>query len=195
LPDLRANLGGILLQAEQVTESIAQLEKVLLAEPRDSRTRCILGAALLRANRVDDAVSEFRHAVRDDPQSAMARNDLSVGLWRLPQQRDNGASRAEARHQLEKAIALRPDYSLPHSNLGLVLLDTPGGRDQAVSEFVQALGLYPDDATAHIGLSRALSDADPVAASAHLDSAHLLVSDPDSFRRFETLRLDYGQHR
>ena len=153
-----------------------------------------MGAALLKANRVDDAVSEFRRAVRDDPQSAMAHTDLAVGLWRLPQD-DNGARKVEARQQLEKAIALRPDYSLPHSDLGLVLLETPGGRDEAASEFVQALGLYPDDATAHIGLSRALSQMDPVAAQTHLNSAHLLVPDPESFRRFETLRLDYGQHR
>jgi protein O-mannosyl-transferase len=193
-PDLRANLGGILLQAEQVSESIAQLERALEIQPGDTRTRCILGAAFLRANRADEAVSEFRRAVRDDPQSAMVRNDLAVGLWRL-RENDNGNGKAEARKQLEKAIALRPDYSLPHSNLGLVLLETPGAHEEAASEFVQALGIYPDDATAHIGLYRALSQADPVAAQTHLNSAHLLVPDPESFRRFETLRLDYGEHR
>jgi hypothetical protein len=74
---------------------------------------CKLGLACAHAGRRDEAISWFRRALERQPDCPEACNGLGVLLlW---------DDVAEAEALLGRAVKLRPDYAIAHSNLGAVL--------------------------------------------------------------------------
>ena len=201
LPEIHAQLGKSLLQAGRAEEAVTEFQTILRLRPPNTKIQCLLGTALLKEGRFDDAISQFELAVRSDPSSAMAHDDLAISMWRAMKYK--AATRHELRvdeieFQLERAIALRPDDNLARNNLGLILLDQPGGLTGAHQYFIQALAVNPEDIAAHLGLARSLTMppfSDPAAAEDHSNSAHRLQPDPETLRQFEAPQTDGGQPR
>src|SRR5262249_7730175 len=77
----------------------------------------------------------------------------------------------------QAAIRLRPDWSLPHLNLGVVLM-AQGRRDDAVAAFKEATRLEPGLAMAHLKLGHGLlGRGRPVEALAAFREAGRLAPD------------------
>jgi Tfp pilus assembly protein PilF len=92
-----------------------------------------LGVDALKAGRFPDALREFEAAVAADDQLAEAHRGRALVL-------DFGFGRTEeAERAYRRAVALKPDYSEAHNDLGQLLART-GRTDEAVKEFDAALG-------------------------------------------------------
>ncbi len=91
-----------------------------------------LGVEALRAGRHPDALREFEAAIADDDGFPEAHRGRALVL-------DLGFGRLEdAERAYRRAIALRPDYSEAHNDLGQLLART-GRTDEAVKEFDAAV--------------------------------------------------------
>jgi type IV pilus assembly protein PilF len=90
-----------------------------------------LGTEALRAHRVEEALREFDEALQSD--DGLAEAHLGRGLA-LRGYGKNG----EAERAYRRAIALKPDYSEAHNNLGELLAEQ-GKLPAAVEEFDAAL--------------------------------------------------------
>jgi type IV pilus assembly protein PilF len=110
-----------------------------------------LGLEALRAKRVQEALREFEVALASDDQFAEAY------LGRALVYEFGYAKMAEAESDYRKAIALKPDFSEAHNDLGQ-LLARKGLLEEAVKEFDLALGnmLYRDPAVARCNKGQAL---------------------------------------
>jgi tetratricopeptide (TPR) repeat protein len=75
---------------------------------------------------------------------------------------------------ITKAIAINPDYTEAHSNMGNVLQEF-GKLDEAVASYNKALSIKPDYADAHSNLGTALGELgklDEAVASYKQGSCH-----------------------
>ena len=85
------------------------------------------GIGLRDSGRYREAVGAFEEALAANPDSADAYNDLANAHGALNEL-------GEAISHYERAIALRPDFSLAHMNLGMTLLKT-GDLPRGLAEF------------------------------------------------------------
>jgi tetratricopeptide (TPR) repeat protein len=93
------------------------------------------GIDLLRRRRIDDAVVAFRRAVEADAGFAAAWAELGLAL--------EGLERHEqAAEALERALALRPDYSIARYILGTAC-NALGRWDNALGCFEEILSKHP----------------------------------------------------
>ncbi len=137
------------LQAGQVDEAIAQLNRVLRLNPRDAEAHSNAASAYLRQGKTSDAVREARIAVSLKPNDDRVHFNLGSAL---------NAARAttEAIDEFTRAAALNPGNADAHFNLGLLLAgrsDTAG----AAPHFRRAVELNPRNADAHRNLALALA--------------------------------------
>ena len=173
--EARESLGRALAAEGNQSGALAEYQTALRADPGYTQARCDLGSALLARGDLNEAIAQFQTAVRRDAASPQAQNDLAVALWR-----QNGASAAEpAIHHLEQALSLNPAYPLARTNLGIILMQVPGRRSEAIELFSAALQMEPADAAAYLGLG-------------NVNAARQLVPDPERLRQLQVPRTDDG---
>ncbi len=163
-----------------------------------------LGVADERAGRADEAVEEYRRAVRLNPSHAPLRGRLGDALHtrgdeaQAAHQFDRAREQyGEARACYEAALALEPDFTQVHANLGS-LLRKLGDRGGALRHLLRAIDLGPNNpanAQAYYNLGRILEEQERIdEAVAALEKAVRL--DPASQRyrdRLAALRNRRGR--
>jgi protein O-mannosyl-transferase len=140
IPELRNNLGLVLVGQLRTDEAIAEYRQALGRKPDFTRAMNNLGLALLGQGRHAEAVEEFQKALAVEPDYAFGHNNLGLALMYLERP-------AQALPHFETAVALAPDYVMARSNLGGALLML-GRIDEAIAQYRQALALRPDFAAA-----------------------------------------------
>ncbi len=190
-PDARLLLGSVLMEEGQVAESIEQLSAGVRLRPKSAEAHNALGEAYDAFGDAKAARPEFERAVELDPRHAQAQANLAAVLLEqgqtqqaaqhldqairffgpkpdaayphylrakiYSQQRDS----LKAISELEKAVALRPDFAEAWSDLGEA---RKGASDDggALTAFRRAVELNPDDAVAQTRLGSKLLDAGQV---------------------------------
>jgi serine/threonine-protein kinase len=115
-----------------------------------ARALTLLAARLWAVQAGSSAVKLLRRAQAQHPGDFWVNHDLGLALSRLQPAEGN-----EVVRYLTAAVALRPDSSGAHLNLGNAL-DDKGDRDGAIAAFRKAITLDPKDANAHTNLGNAL---------------------------------------
>jgi tetratricopeptide (TPR) repeat protein len=173
--------------AKMLQSDIAGVEKMIAADPRDSRLRTDLAFCYLEAGRVEDALEQLRRAVALAPDSAFHHHDLAVVLIRQKRLQ-------EAEEHLEAAVRLKPDFGDAYSNLGVV---SYARRDLAAAMqwFERSLAIQPRDAVAHHNLGSIYAQRrDLPSARAHLEQAVALrPHDKDSLMALAAVLHASGQ--
>jgi Flp pilus assembly protein TadD len=196
----------------------------LAANPKDLDARVLLARLYKQRGLADLAVEHYRLAAALFPESAVVHIELAKTLREMgvPQEalrvvrefaaaqpsdwqalslegvlEDEQGDLARAEKSHRAAVALAPERSSLHNNLGYNLL-TQGRADDAIAEFRRALQLDPKSEIAHNNLGAALAskpDAGPKdalaefnrsgrAADAHNNLAAVLIEQ----RRYEEAR-------
>lgn len=148
----RANYeeGVRLMQANEIDEGIAYLEKAKDLGPGHPQIRNALAVAYLQANYpLEDPLRELEEAIRLDPGFADAYCNLGV-LYSSPEY-----DYAMAEEYYLKAVALEPEYSRPYFGLGWINLVRKGDAAQAVVNFEKAVELNGNytEAQFYLGMS------------------------------------------
>jgi len=143
----------------RVPEAIAAYRNLLTAFPDLPDSWYNLGWLCRQAGFANDALAAYDEALKRGIQGAE-----EVYLNRAALFADAMARPAEAKADLEKAIALNPSYLPAYLNLGNLHEDL-GDRDGAKAAYLRALDLKPANAIALsrlAGLGRATSPDDPM---------------------------------
>jgi len=199
--DARLLLGSLLMEAGDQAESIAELSEGVRLRPRSAEAHNALGEAYNAFGDAKSARPEFERAVQLDPRHAQAHVNLAVVLLaegdaaaamphlnqaiqlfgqkpdaayprylRAKVYSDNRES-AKAASDLERAVALKPDFAEAWSDLGEArknLSDDNG----ALAAYRRAVELSPDDAIAQTRLGSRLADTGKAhEAVSHLEEA------------------------
>jgi protein O-GlcNAc transferase len=187
--DAHLLLGNLLMEAGDRAGSIAQLTEAVKLRPRSADAHNSLGEAYNRFGDQKAAQPEFERAVALDPRNAQAHISLGAilveqgntqaaaahldtALRLLGNQPDaayprylrakiyaDGRDYAKAAAELEKAVALKPDFAEAWSDLGEAkknLFDDEG----TLAAFRKAVELAPDDDVARTRFGSKLLDLD-----------------------------------
>lgn len=199
--EARLLFGSILMEDGERQESIVQLREGVRLNPKSAMAHNALGEAYNTFGEPNAARPEFERAVELDPRLAQAQVNLSAVLLeqgesqsaiphldqalRLMGQKPDAAyprylraktytergDATKACAELERAVALRPDFAEAWSDLGearKTLFDDDG----ALTAFRRAVELSPDDAVAQTRLGSRLLDAGEAhEAVPHLEAA------------------------
>jgi TolB-like protein len=97
------------------------------------------------------AYTEFRKAVALDPNFALAQGELAAAYFLsggglAPDEKSALAMEAEARHAVDRAIALAPGLGRPHAQRAIMLRNDLADLAAAWAEAVRARALSPGDA-------------------------------------------------
>ena len=104
-----------LLRSGQAPQAMIELERLLLARPKDVALRFLKGVMLSESQRTTEAVSTFKQLNQDHPDLPEPYNNLAV-IYSA--QGDYAAARAA----LEAALVANPSYAVAHLNMGEVQL-------------------------------------------------------------------------
>jgi tetratricopeptide (TPR) repeat protein len=124
-----------------LSDAIAEIRTAVQIQPTSAIAHCDLGNVLALIGRPAEAVAEYDAALRlapEYPQAYVGRGAALLALGRQP----------EAIAAYENALRILPCYADAHYGMGNVLLETPGRRGDALSEFEAAVGCQPDYAPA-----------------------------------------------
>ncbi|HET6249609.1 MAG TPA: tetratricopeptide repeat protein [Tepidisphaeraceae bacterium] len=168
------NLAIALQWGGRIDEAIAAFQQAIAARPNFSEAFSNLGNALKAKGQINEAIAAYRRAIELKPNSADAYNNLGNAL----QQSGNldaaigaylqSASAApfapplnnlgnalrekgkldESVGALQRAIAIKPDYTDAYNNLGNALKDR-GQLDDAIAAYRRAIEINPKDALCH----------------------------------------------
>lgn len=122
--ELRFILGNALKAAEQHEAAIRAFESALTLDPRYVDALYNLGNSLLTVHRYDEAAAAFRHTLDIRPTHVEAMCGLGMCTRNSP----------EAVGWYNRAIAIKPDFALAHSNLAHTLL-LGGDFEQGFREY------------------------------------------------------------
>ena len=100
-----------LLRLGQYPQALEQVEKHLLAQPKDAQGRFLKGILLTETNRATEAIAIFQKLTEDYPELPEPYNNLAV-IYAQQKQYD------KAKTALEMAIRTHPAYATAHENLG-----------------------------------------------------------------------------
>ncbi|MBZ0169595.1 TPR domain-containing protein [Candidatus Methylomirabilis lanthanidiphila] len=217
-PEARLKLGEILFDLGRQVEARREFEKALTLDPGNPRALAGLGWVHLVEGRLPEALRAFQQAT---PSTLSALVGQTNALYRLdrfdemqeviseakgrfpsfPQPLAQAALLyliqgrvAEARQELEHAVALDPNYALAHdlrSNIALVRNE----KDLAQQAAQQAIAANPRSASSYLNLSLAKQ------AAFHLDEAlqaarKALALEPDNpMAMIQVSRLLFGMGR
>ncbi len=144
-----SSLGEEQIRRRNVIEGRENLTKAVKYAPEIAKTHLDLGNVDIATRDYMDAVDEFRAAAKIDPHSAPALSGLAaaqIGLGR----------RNEALDTLTRSLQMNPGDAGAHTNLGVVLVGTPGRLDDGIAELREALRLNPNAEAAKHSLDLAL---------------------------------------
>lgn len=132
--------------------------------PGNARIAYLSGRVNAALDHLKEAETDFIRAANADP--TLFEANLHLARLYLRTERP-----AEAKPQLETALAKAPDSAAVHAGLGELAL-SGGDLDKAQSEFDQAVAADPNLADAHVGLSKtALARGDAASALKFADRA------------------------
>lgn len=100
-----------LIKQGQYAQALDQLDKFLVAKPKDAQARFLRGIALTEMNRPNDAIVVFQRLTEDYPELPEPYNNLAV-IYAQQKQYE------KAKGALEMAIRTHPSYATAHENLG-----------------------------------------------------------------------------
>jgi serine/threonine protein kinase/Tfp pilus assembly protein PilF len=109
--DLKASMLGL---SEFGTKAIESHQRAIALNPRLAAAHTELGYSLLTPARYDEAIEAFKEAVRLDPDSAQGHVGLARAYWMGKAMID------EAIVELERALALNPEYGYAYLQLGFL---------------------------------------------------------------------------
>ena len=180
-PEVSAALGKLLSRTDRNFEAEKELTKALAGNPDLAGAHYTLARVLQSLGRTKDARVEFDAAkeLTQRKPNAVQSSQLSNQALETAQHGDlQGALRL-----LREAVALKPDYGIPHYNLGLILADT-GDLAASVQELKKAISLMPGEARPWFDLGRVLHrNRDDAAAESALEWAVRLAPSEPRFRQ------------
>lgn len=191
-PEASSALAKLLLRLGKTADAELEVKAALRANPDLADAHYTLARILRLAHRDREAAVEFaevKELNERQPNSVQSSQMSNKGLELAAKGDLTGAASL-----LREAIALKPDYGVPHYNLGLVLADK-GETAAAEEELAKAISLLPGQVAPWFELGRVLrrakDDADAwqiIAWAAHIapsDSA--IQSELASLRTSPTL--------
>ncbi len=137
-----ANLGAVEQKAGDVKRAAECFEKSVEYNPELAQSWVALGLLRIEAGDTYHAMSALSRAIHEDPEDPRGHNYLAIAVKNL-----GWADAAEA--ELQKAIALKPDYGVAHFNLALMMLERrPAALELARRHYdkARALGVEKDEA-------------------------------------------------
>lgn len=113
-----------------------------------------LGVALQRQGNFHDALEQFQRVVDINPKSADGYINIGAALVQIAQlnHEPDQAKLDQARKNYERAIALKPQDTRAHNNLGL-LWNLQKKRENAIDEFAQVIRIDPNYLYGHWNLA------------------------------------------
>jgi tetratricopeptide (TPR) repeat protein len=163
-PNVRNDLGGVLLLLGRPAEALPHLERAAAAKPNGAEIQSNLGSALDAVGRRAEAIAHYDRAVQLDAGYASAQGNLAAALA------EDGRFEEAARH-FAIAVRLRPEDAAARDGFGRTLQRLGRGAE-AIAQFEHTLRLKPDSADAHRHLGLALLQAGrPEDALGHLAEA------------------------
>lgn len=149
--EYRFDYANILLQSNEVEQSIAVYNAAAEDFPKSWRILTGLGGALYVAGRYDDAATALLQAIQIQPASSVTLDLLGKSYEAAD------SSRAEIREVFERHLNRQPNDALACYHYGNILYleaRSQGTRDfgQAAELFTKATRLEPEFAPAHLGL-------------------------------------------
>lgn len=170
-PDAWHLLGLVLLQRNELTESIDAFEKAIAQAPAVAAFHINFATALMAADRADAAVSELRRGLSLD--YAQPDGHFNLGNTLLAMGQPDAAAQS-----FGEALALAPDHAAARNNLGHVLRQR-GDLDAAIGHFRQATESDGRYAPAWSNLCGALLESGQTAAA--IDAGRrATVADPNN---------------
>ena len=133
-------------QARHWRDSVALLERALVAAPDHSIIHQELGRALLSEERLPEATVHLERAVAISPNRVNA-------LLNLAEARRRSGQSTETIALYERALAIQPGNAVAHNNLG-ANLESAGRREEAIAHYRRALELRPRWQVARENLER-----------------------------------------
>jgi tetratricopeptide (TPR) repeat protein len=138
---------------ESAAEAEIEFRRALQRDPRFAAAIAYLGFLAAERQQLKEAETAYRRALEIDSRCAEAR----VGIARLDQQ---AGRRAEALHEMRRAIAENPEHPLALNELAVALTietanPTPEMWEEAVRCWLVLVRLNPDARSAHQGLAEA----------------------------------------
>lgn len=125
--------------------AVQQFQAAVKANPKEPNVHFGLAYLLWAQKRYDEAIPEFKKELENDPQNSQAM----IYLGDTYTQQGNFA---DAKTTLEAAGKYQPKFPLIHLDLGIADMET-GENDAAIRELKDAIGLEPDNVTAHFRLA------------------------------------------
>jgi tetratricopeptide (TPR) repeat protein len=104
-----------LLRSGQASQAMAELDRLLVKNSKDTALRFLKGVMLSETQRTAEAISTFRQLNQDHPDLPEPYNNLAV-IYAAQ------GDYAAARVALEAALTANPSYAVAHQNMGEVLL-------------------------------------------------------------------------
>jgi protein O-GlcNAc transferase len=171
-PDVLANLGVALTQAQQAKDAVPLLERSLALAPNLVVTRQNLAAAYVQLNQLDDAVVELRTALKLAPTIAQLHYDLGLAL-KLEDHPADAIPELEAAERLDPASPEAP-YAL-----GTLYLQAARYAD-AATELKRSLDLRPQNGDGWATLGSVYNQLDrlPEATAALREATRQLPDQP-----------------
>jgi tetratricopeptide (TPR) repeat protein len=145
--EAQAYLGDLLLHSHR-RDAYDYLERALKLDPNLAMAHASLGMAYFREGKVNEARASLERAVSLNSQNYLAHYYYAFALSRPgPDEQTVSGYTAEVtakiREHLQKAIALRPDYTESYNLLAFVSLVTGDNLDAAIASMKQALSVSP----------------------------------------------------
>ncbi len=138
-PNLRANLGGLLLSRGQAQEALAHLDAALALAPGLVPALTNRGLALRALNRHAAALADLDKVVFLAPQDARARVNRASALWSLGRV-------DEALADYDAALAREPDLRMALRSRANLLWTRAQALEPALADLARLVRLEPRDA-------------------------------------------------
>lgn len=141
-PEGMVGKASILLRRQQPEKALQLLSKIGGVEGSAPEVGYNRALAMYQMGLADDACTLLELYVTQHPNDPEARNAFAVALMRLKRFQ-------EARNQLDKAIALKPEQGIYYYNRGNIFREEKDFKS-AISDYNRALAFTPDLVSAYI---------------------------------------------
>lgn len=141
-PEAMVGKASVLLRRQQPEKALQLLSKIGGVEGSAPEVGYNRALAMYQMGLADDACALLELYVAQHSNDPEARNAFAVALMRLNRFQ-------EARNQLDKAIALRPEQGIYYYNRGNVFREEKNFKS-AISDYNRALAFTPDLVSAYI---------------------------------------------